>query len=147
MKAKLIADKPVQTYALIFDKGDEIVSTLERFAREHSLGAAHFSAIGALSEATLGYFDWEKKDYAKIPVSEQVEVLSLVGDVALKDAEPKVHAHVVLGTAEGNARGGHLLEGKVRPTLEVVLTTSPSHLRREYDPETGLPLIKIGGGQ
>ena len=144
MRAKLIADKPVQTYALIFDKGDEVVSTLERFAQNESLTAAHFTAIGALSEATLGYFDWQAKDYTKIPIREQVEVLSLVGDVALKGSEPKVHTHVVLGTAEGNARGGHLLEGKVRPTLEVILTASPSYLKREHDPETGLPLIKIG---
>ncbi len=92
---------------------------------------------------TLGYFDWETKEYQKIPVREQVEVLSLIGDVALKDGEPKVHAHVVVGRSDGSTRGGHLLEAHVRPTLEVILTESPAHLRKQIDEESGLALIRI----
>ena len=90
---------------------------------------------------TLGYFDRKARDYKKIPLREQVEVLSLIGDVALDRGEPKVHAHVVVGRADGEARGGHLLEACVWPTLEVVLTESPRHLRKRHDPETGLALI------
>jgi len=70
-------------------------------------------------------------------------VLSLLGDIALADGKPKLHAHVVLGKRDGSAHGGHLLEAHVRPTLEVILTESPSHLERVHDPETGLPLIRI----
>ena len=92
---------------------------------------------------TLGYFDWESKQYKKIPVSEQVEVLSLIGDVALKDGEPKVHAHVVLGRSDGSTRGGHLLDAHVRPTLEVILVESPVHLRKQVDEESGLALIRL----
>ena len=92
----------------------------------------------------LGYFDWEKKDYLKIPVHEQMEVLSLVGDIALSEKdEPKVHAHAVLGRSDGTTRGGHLLEGHVRPTLEVMLVESPRHLRRQHDPQSGLALIRL----
>jgi predicted DNA-binding protein with PD1-like motif len=132
------------TYALIFDKGDEVMSNLKSFAREKKLGGSHFTAIGAFQDVTLGYFDWEKKDYRKIPVHEQVEVVSLVGDIAEGDeGEPKVHAHVVLGKSDGVALGGHLLEARVRPTLEVMLVESPEHLRRKHDPESGLALIRI----
>jgi len=75
---------------------------LADFARTHKLGASHFTAIGAFRDVTLGYFDWESKRYNKIPVNEQDEVLSLIGDVEIKDGEPKVHAHVVVGRPDGS---------------------------------------------
>jgi predicted DNA-binding protein with PD1-like motif len=91
----------------------------------------------------LGFFDLKAKDYRPIPVEEQVEVLSLLGDVALEDGKPKVHAHVVVGDSRGNARGGHLLKAHVRATLEVIVTEAPVHLHRRHDPESGLALIRI----
>jgi uncharacterized protein len=141
MKATLLDATGARTWALIFDKGDEPVAGLTAFAKAQKLGAAHFTAIGAFSDVTLGYFDRAKRDYKKIPLREQLEVLSLIGDVALDTSEPKVHAHVVVGRADGEARGGHLLEAHVWPTLEVVLVESPRHLRKRHDPETGLALI------
>jgi predicted DNA-binding protein with PD1-like motif len=130
-------------FALVFDKGDEPMSELERFAREHHLTAASFTGIGAFEEVVLGYFDRDAKDYEEIPVREQVEVLSLAGDVALAEGEPKVHAHVVVGKRDGSAHGGHLLRGRVWPTLEVVLVESPAELRKSHDAETGLALIDL----
>lgn len=144
MRSKVINEGPERTIALVFDKGDEVVSTLQRFATEHGLNASRFSAIGALEGAVLGYFDWERKDYDRIAVHEQVEVLSLNGDIALDGDQPKVHAHTVLGRRDGSTVGGHLLEATVRPTLEVVLVESPGYLRKKCDPETGLALIDIG---
>lgn len=144
MRAKVLNENGERTFAIIFESGDEALSGLTRFAEEQNLAASRFTAIGAFSEVVLGYFDWDKKDYERIPVNEQVEVLSLIGDVALDGTRPKVHAHVVLGFRDGSARGGHLLEARVRPTLEVILTESPGYLKRELDPESGLALIKIG---
>ncbi|MBI4497549.1 MAG: DNA-binding protein [Chloroflexi bacterium] len=143
MKAKQLASDGALTYALIFEIGDEVMRGIHEFARREGLTAAHFTAIGAFSDALLGYFDWERKDYRKIPVGEQVEVLSLVGDVALLSGDPKVHAHVVVGYASGAAAGGHLLEAHVRPTLEVVLTETPAHLRRVFNEAAQLPLITL----
>lgn len=142
MQAKVLNDHDERTIALIFDTGEDPVAGLTRFAAERSLGACRFTAIGAFSEAVLGYFDWEKKDYERIEVKEQVEVLALVGDIALQDGKPRVHAHVVLGRRDGSARGGHLLEARVRPTLELILTESPAYLSREFDPASGLALIR-----
>jgi hypothetical protein len=141
MKAKLLDATGQKTWALVFAKGDEAMQGLTAFAKEQRLAAAHFTAIGAFSEVTLGYFDRAAKDYKRLPIREQVEVLSLLGDVALDGEEPKVHAHVVVGLSDGAARGGHLIAGRVWPTLEVVLVESPRHLRKRHDPETGLALI------
>lgn len=143
MKAKLIHAGDERTWAVVFDTGDEFTSGLLKFARENGLGGSRLTAIGAFERATLGYFDWEKKDYVKIPLEEQGEVLSLVGDIALLDGEPKLHAHAVVGQRDGTTRGGHVLEAHVRPTLEVMLTESPRHLQKRHDPETGLALLDV----
>ncbi len=141
MKWKLLTQETERTFVLVFDSGDEVVQTLRTFAEEQDLTAARFTAIGAFHEAMLGYFDFETKDYSKLPVDQQVEVLSLIGNIALKDAKPKVHAHVVVGRSDGTSLGGHLLSARVRPTLEVVLIESPVHLQRKHDEATGLALI------
>ena len=125
------------------DSGDEVMSTLTNFAKSEGLGGSHFKAIGALSDVTLGFFDWQTKDYARIEMNEQVEVLSLLGDVTLDDGEPRIHAHIVVGRADGSAHGGHLLEAHVRPTLEIVLIETPSLLRRTHDAASGLALINL----
>jgi len=142
MRHQLINEAPERTFALVFERGDDVMSTLQRFAAEHRLTASRFTAIGAFERATLGYFDWQRKDYEQIPVEQQVEVLTLAGDVALEGTRPKVHAHVVLGRRDGSTIGGHLLEARVRPTLEVVLVDAPSHLCRVHDPVSGLALIR-----
>lgn len=134
-----------RTFALIFDPDDEVISGLKAFAMEQGLAASRFSAIGAFKDALLGYFDWQKKEYEKIPLHEQVEVLSLLGDVTLKDGKPSIHAHVVVGKRDGTAHGGHLLEAHVRPTLEVILTEAPKHLTRHFDETSGLALIRLEG--
>ena len=143
MHAKLINDQPERTFALIFETGDEVVSTIEAFAAEQRLVASRITAIGAFREATLGYFDWQSKAYERIEIGEQVEVLSLIGDVAREGDRPKLHAHVVLGRRDASTCGGHLLRAIVRPTLEVLLTDSPRHLQRRSDAETGLALIRV----
>jgi uncharacterized protein len=148
MKYKLIGEAgqgakatKQKTFAIIFNTGDEVVAGLKTFAGEKGLAASHFTAIGAFKDVVLGYFDWEKKDYTNIPIHEQVEVLSLVGDVTLDEGKPNIHAHVVLGKQDGSTCGGHLIEARVRPTLEVMLTESPDHLTRRFDRESGLALI------
>ncbi len=148
MQAKLLNGNGERVFAVVFETGEDPVAGLTRFAQQENLSASGFTAIGAFREATLGYFDWEKKDYERIPVREQVEVLALVGDIAIQgENEKKVHAHVVLGRRDGSACGGHLLAAAVRPTLEVILTESPAHLRRVHDPQSGLALIRTGSRQ
>jgi predicted DNA-binding protein with PD1-like motif len=143
MKSRLLVSQRDTTWLLVLESGDDVVSELSRVAHEERLDAAHFTAIGALSDATLGWFDPEAREYRHIEIAEQVEVLSLVGDVTGSDRGSMVHAHVVVGTHTGATLGGHLLAARVRPTLEVVLTETPAHLRRRFDPKVGLALIDV----
>ena len=143
MKTQRLATERETSFVLVFDKGDDPVEGIAAFAREQQLGAAHFTGIGAFSDVIVGYFDRERKDYERILIREQVEVLSLVGDIALEGEQPRVHAHVVVGKSDGSAHGGHLLEAHVWPTLEVVLTQTPEPLHKRFDPETGLALISV----
>jgi predicted DNA-binding protein with PD1-like motif len=131
----------LRTFAVVLSTGEEAMTALTTFAVEQQLRATQFTAIGAFSRLVVAYFDWSTKQYRNIAIEEQVEVLSLVGDVTLDNGKPKVHAHVVIGKADATAHGGHLVDGHVRPTLEIIMTETPAHLRRRFDPESGLPLI------
>ncbi|MGE3274689.1 MAG: PPC domain-containing DNA-binding protein [Vicinamibacterales bacterium] len=145
MEARLVhSDGEQRTFVLVFAAGDEVVSELTAFARRVELTGSGFTALGAFSEAVVAYFDWETKEYVRTPVKEQVEVLALVGDIAVAADGPKVHAHCVLGRRDTSTRGGHLMEARVRPTLEVTLVESPAHLRRVPDARSGLALIDPG---
>jgi uncharacterized protein len=141
MRSKLLNADPPVTYAVVLDTGDEVAAELARFVRQNEVEAASVTAIGAFHDALLGYFDWQTKQYKKIAVDEQVEVLSLLGDVAVAEEGPSLHLHAVLGKADGSTVGGHLLAAHVRPTLEVILIQPPSYLRKRRDPTTGLALI------
>ncbi len=143
MRWKLLDEGPPATYAIVLGKGDEVMSELGHIVREQKIEAASMTAIGAFERAVLGYFDWSSKEYKRIPVDFQVEVLSLLGDVAVSEGEPTLHLHAVLGKPDGSTVGGHLLEGHVRPTLEITLIEPPAHLRKRKDPETGLALIDL----
>jgi predicted DNA-binding protein with PD1-like motif len=131
----------LRTFAVVFDKGDEAKDGLTSFAAAHRISAASLTAIGAFREAVLAYFDPDRMEYLDIPVDGQVEVLSLLGDIALNGDEAEVHAHVVVGHPDGRTEGGHLKMGVVWPTLEVIVAETPDHLRKRIDPETGLALI------
>lgn len=144
MRSRLLHDVDgLRTFAVVLAKGDEVTDELVTFAREHEVTGAALTAVGACREATLGYFGPEAMTYLDIPVAEQVEVLSLLGAIASKDGEPALHAHAVLGRRDGSTVGGHVQRAVVWPTLEVIVTESPVHLRKRVDDETGLALIAL----
>jgi uncharacterized protein len=145
MQSKLLDERGgKRTFAVVLQTGDEAMRCLQDFATKERIGGAQVTAIGALSGGKLAYFDWEAKQYKPIPVSEQVEVASLIGDIAIgPDGKPSVHVHAVLGRRDGTALAGHLVEAQVRPTLEIIVTESPAHLCKVKDAESGLALIKL----
>lgn len=144
MKSKLINEGPERTFAVVLDAGEEVMAVLQQFAVQQGLAASRVSAIGAFERAEVGFFEVDRQDYHRIPVDTQVEVLSLAGDIALDGQQPRLHLHAVLGRRDGSTVGGHLLGAVVRPTLEVLVTESPSHLRRVCDPRFGIALIDLG---
>ena len=132
-----------KVWLLVLAAGEAVKQTLEDFAAAQTLQSASFVALGAFEKATLGYFQWDAKAYKEIAVDEQVEVITLAGDIVRDEkGKPSLHAHTVLGRSDGSTRGGHLLEAIVRPTLEVTLTQSPAHLVRRKHPELGIALIE-----
>jgi predicted DNA-binding protein with PD1-like motif len=144
MKSTLVDERDgLRTFVLVLATGEDPIETLTSFASQQKLGGSHLTAIGAFSRAVIAYFDWPSRQYRRIRVDEQVEVLSLIGGIALENGKPKVHAHVVLGKADGTAHGGHLMAATVRPTLEIVTTELPQHLVRRFDPDSGLALIDL----
>jgi predicted DNA-binding protein with PD1-like motif len=128
-------------YAVIFYQGDEAFSGLLEFAEKYHVTSAHFTAIGALNRATLGWFDPQRKMYKKIPINGQHEVIGMSGDIALYQGKPVIHTHMVVGNPEGTTRAGHVLDAYVSPTLEVMVTVDPITMQKRFDPATDLTLI------
>ena len=144
MHSKLVS-RPGETrvWFAVLDAGEEVKKQILALVRQENIAAASFVALGAFEKATIAYFDWEKKKYQPIPIDGQVEVITLVGDVVPNEKnKPSLHAHTVLGLADGTTRGGHLMEGHVRPTLEITVTETPAHLVRRRQPGLGLALIE-----
>ncbi len=139
----LFEENGLRTFLLVMDKGDEAFSQITAFAEQHEVTGASLTAIGACNGATLGYFDPELVDYRSTRFDEQMEICSVVGDIATKDDKPVLHAHVVLGRKDSSTVGGHLQKVHVFPTMEIVLTETPSHLRKRVDPQTGMALISV----
>lgn len=133
-----------RNFILVLDEGEEAFSAVSQFARENSIGGASLTAIGAFSSATLGFFDFSAKTYKEIPVNEQTEVLSAIGDIAIgDDGKPSVHMHVVLGYSDGSTKGGHFIKGIVRPTLEIIMRESAVGFRRRKRSDIGIALIDL----
>ena len=145
MNFRLLSDDDgVRVYVLVLDDGEEAFQSISDFAASQKLSAASISAIGALRRATVGWFDFQTKKYREIPVDQQCEVLSAIGDIAVgDDGKPSLHLHAVLGLSDGTTRGGHFLRGDVHPTVEAVITETPAYLRRRKRPELGVALIDL----
>jgi uncharacterized protein len=146
MKTQIISrsSSSAKIHVVVLDSGAEAFAELTRYANEAQISGASLTAIGAFERAVVGWFDFTNKTYRKIAVDEQCEVLSAIGDFAVgDDGKASLHVHIVLGLADGSTRGGHLIEGIVRPTLEAVVTETEGGLRRRQRPELGIALIDL----
>jgi len=146
MQAKVMREDGAMVYLLVFDEGEEVIETLTAFTEDRSIAGAHFSALGAFREAQLAWFDCDAREYVPIRVDEQVEVASLVGNVAVFDDVVRIHSHSVLGRRDGSTVAGHVMSGHVRPTLEMILVDEPTTLARTIDERVGLPLLDVTAG-
>lgn len=142
MQVQLLnAGDRTKQYAVIFYQGDEASSGLLEFAERYKVTSAHFTAIGAVNRATLGWFDPQRKMYKEIPIEGQHEVIGMSGDIALYRGKPSVHSHMLVGSPDGTTRAGHVLAAYVSPTLEVMVTVDPVAMQKRFDPATDLTLI------
>jgi len=142
MKFRLLSENDgVKQYAIVLAKGDEVMSGLMDFARQNKVASASFTAICAFSHATVAWFDDSKKEFKLNPINEQVELTSMIGNIALVKGQPAVHTHVSVASSDGTVRGGHVINAFVFPTLELFMTVYPTALHKERDAATGLMLI------
>src|ERR1700678_2688155 len=139
--ALLNPGEPTKQYAVIFYQGDEAFSGLQEFAEKYHVTSAHFTAIGALDDATVGWFDPQRKMYKKIAINGQHELIGMSGDIALYQGRPVVHTHMVVGSPDGTTRAGHVLEAYASPTVEAMVTVDPVTMQKRFDPTTDLTLI------
>lgn len=146
MKHKLLVeDAGERSFILVLEEGEEAFAVIRDFCEQNSIDAASITAIGAFRTARIAFFEYETRQYLQIPVGVQSEVLSMLGDIAVDDdGKASPHLHVVLGLSDGSTRGGHFMEGHVRPTLEVMLRETPARLRRRNRPDLGIALIDLG---
>jgi predicted DNA-binding protein with PD1-like motif len=126
VKVKLLSTNgTTRTYVLVFAKNDEGVSGLTEFAQEYNVTCAHYTGIGDVLSAKVGWFDYSKNQFKVIPIGES-EISSLMGDIAVFNGKPVAHTHVNLATSDGISHGRHLLELFVGPTLELFVTVEPT---------------------
>ena len=133
LKVKLLsANGQTETYVLIFSPGDEVRSGLNEFAQKYNVKSAHYTAIGDVFSAKVGFFDYEHKMFKVIPVDTS-EIASFIGNITIFNSKAVAHTHVSMATQDGIVHGGHLLELYVGPTLEVFVTVEPTALYKKLD--------------
>ncbi len=146
MKYDMVGTAEQRVWLLVFEAGDRVLEAILRFANEADVRACEVRGIGALSDVSIAFFDRDSRRYEELPVSEQVEVLALLGNITLgPEAERRAHLHVTLGRRDGTTLGGHFIDGTVWPTLEVFVRETAGVIRRTADPESGLALIDLSG--
>lgn len=148
VKSQLLSQNGgVKTYILVFAKNDEVMSGLTEFAQKNNITSAHFTAIGDALSAKVGWYDQSRKMFKVIPITSPSEITSLIGDIAMYNGKPVVHAHINLAAPDGVVHGGHLLEAYIFPTLEVRLTVEPEAMYKKLYPEAGATVINPGAQQ
>lgn len=128
-------------FLLVLKKKEEVIKTITDFCIKNKVYSGYVSGIGAIEDIKIGYFDEKQKEYIYSEIKESCEVLSLKGNVSLKESKPFLHLHIVLGKKDFNAVGGHLFNAVVSATLEIFIFPFNKKFIRNFDEETNLYLI------
>jgi predicted DNA-binding protein with PD1-like motif len=121
-------------------KGDDLLAALEKLVQAHGITLGEVTAIGAVSQARVGFYNQAERQYYYLDLAQPLEILALVGNISIKDGKPMVHAHITLSDHEGRAFGGHLAEGTLVFACEFTILefVSGINLVRQMDEPTGL---------
>jgi uncharacterized protein len=146
-------------FVLVLDAGEEAVASIKAFAKQQDLEGSTVAGIGAFESCSFGHFNPATKEFTRNDLTVQAEVLALNGNIAGElgqndghedddgdgddeDDGPHLHLHCVVGLNDASTRGGHLIQGIVRPTMELIIEESPVHLNRGLDLASGLVLLQ-----
>jgi hypothetical protein len=128
-------------YVVRLDRGEEVISALTAFVQGEEIAGAAIQGLGTLHHAVLGYFDRQRQEYLKREFPEDMELLSLVGNLTWLEGAPFIHAHAVLSGSDFVARGGHLFSAEIAATGEFLIWTTARRIARHPDSGTGLKLM------
>ena len=121
--------------------GSDLLKELEDYVRANGINLAWLSGVGAVSRATIRYYDQPKQAWIDLDLEQRLEVAGMWGNVSLLNGEPIVHLHVVLADEKGRCHGGHLGNNTLVFNLEILMTTlSGPPVMRKMDPQTGLTI-------
>ena len=132
-----------QGYVLVLDRDDEVLESITRFATETGVRAASFHGIGAVGKLTLGFYDLAAQSYERRSWEEDLEVASLVGNLAVVDGGPFPHVHGVFGRRDFTALAGHVFEAVVSVTIELAVATAPEAIQRSPVDFCDLKLMEL----
>lgn len=135
--------KTGDSYLVRLDTDEEIIGAITRFVDDRRIDSGSVSGLGSVHHAVLGYFDRATKEYLRRTIEADCEIVSLVGNIAVKEGKPFAHVHVTLGTRDFQALAGHLFEGKVAATCELVVRALPGLVLRKHDAASGLWLLDV----
>lgn len=132
-----------QTFVLRLEMGDDILAVLRRFAEAKRIRAGAFEGIGSLSKAKLGHYDFKEKRYTFQVFEDDLEIITLAGNISTVDTAAVPHVHVTLGRRDFTVIGGHLDEGSSANMVEIVLQKLPGRLVKAKDEGVGLNLLQL----
>ena len=132
------------TYVLRLDRGEEIMTSLERFCREEGILLASVQGLGASDHAVVGLYDVAERQYHKHVFDEPMEIVALHGNISAKEGEVYLHLHIALGRSDAGVIGGHLNECRISATCELFVRPLDGRVERFLDEaETGLNLYRF----
>lgn len=126
---------------LVLEKGEELITSLNKYAKENNLKGGWVNIIGGSSNLTIGFRDPELKEYLWKEFNEPLEIIGLQGNLAYINHEPIWHIHGTFSRKDYSVIGGHVKECTIGLTAEIYLQPNQTQLKRELDPDTGLNLI------
>lgn len=129
------------TYLLRFNKNEEVISELQQFCKRNAIFSGSFQGLGAAGEVVLSYYNLDKKIYEDTTFSEDLEIASMVGNIASMNTDLIIHTHGVFGKQNLSAIAGHIKKLIVSATCEITLIIFSEKIKRSYDEETGLNLL------
>ena len=136
-------NKTTGQYLIRLDCGIEVVSALSHIAQKHKIPSGSITALGAVKDATLGWFHPDTKQYTKEVFPEPLELVGLTGNIAYMDNQPAIHIHAVLGGTKGKTYAGHLFSATVAVLVEVTILGGDVSIQRKKDTTFGLNFLDI----
>jgi predicted DNA-binding protein with PD1-like motif len=130
-----------RVYEGSLDKGVDLLSGLFDVMHQHGISAGTVQGIGSLSQARLAFYNQETRVYEEKNFPEPLEIVSLKGNISLKDHAVFPHLHAVLSRRDFSAIGGHVLpETRVFAFEFEIISFVGEPFSRRYDDATGLSL-------